>query len=453
MFSTDPDYAGEITGTLTIKANGKEKMVLTLTGIAGDPSITTKNLPNAVKYVHYGTMIQNSNKYNFNQVSYKLTSGKLPNGVQLMPNGELNGVPTETGTFTFTVQMKNTVYSFPSSNTTLTLTVEENSDANVEAATDPQYRLKERVPDIIHYNDNQDYTMTSIGVFSEWINLYLDGKKLTEGVDFDARSGSTRLTIRSQTLKADGVNGTHTLSAEFRETGTNTLKRAAQNYRLTGGHSGNNSSNSSYSSSGRDNDSSSSRSGMYRDPKKGYMSAQQGIITGSTAGYSSWEQTENGWKLTYADGTTTAGHTVQQEDGTTVDQILWEKINGSWYAFNPNGMLATGWVYDYQLANWYFVSERSGMISGWCDASPDGYTYFLDPLTGTMAYGWKKIGDKWYYLNDRVGEKTWIYQEVTDTWVYQMTKAKPWGAMYRNEVTPDGYRVGENGAWDGNAAK
>ena len=451
LVSTKDKYAGEITGKLKVKSGDETLMIFNLTGVAGDPTITTTQIPDAVKYVHYGTMIQNSNKYDFNKVTYSLAGGKLPNGMQMMANGELYGVPTESGTFTFKVRMKNSVSGFRDVQRSFTFTVAENSDANVDGATDPEYWLKERVPDI-NYRDTNDYTMTSVGVFSEWVNLYLDGKKLTEGVDFEAESGSTRLTIRSQTLKADGVNGAHTLSAEFRETGTKTLKRAAQNYHLSGGASKPNN-NGTTNRSDNDKDSSDSKSGLYQDSKKGYMSAQSGIVTGSGTGYSSWVQTENGWKLTYADGTTAAGYTVQQEDGSTVDQILWEKINGSWYAFNPNGTLATGWVYDYQLANWYFVSEQSGMISGWCEVSPDGYTYYLDPATGALAYGWKKVGDKWYYLNDRPGEKTWIYQEETDTWVYQMTKAKPWGAMYKNETTPDGYQVDETGAWDGNAAK
>ena len=453
LVSTADKYEGEITGKLKVKSGDETLMIFNLTGVAGDPTITTKQIPDAVKYVHYGTMIQNSNKYDFNKVTYSLAGGKLPNGMQMMANGELYGVPTESGTFTFKVRMKNSVSGFRSVQKEFTFTVAENSDENVDGATDPEYWLKERVPDI-SYRDTNNYTMTSVGVFGEWVNLYLDGKKLTEGVDFEAESGSTRLTIRSQTLKADGVNGAHTLSAEFRETGTKTLKRAAQNYHLTNGSSKpNNNNNGTTNRSDNDKDSSDSNSGLYQDPKKGYMSAQSGIVTGNGTGYSSWTQTENGWKLTYADGTTAAGYTVQQEDGSTVDQILWEKINGSWYAFNPNGTLATGWVYDHQLANWYFVSEQSGMISGWCEVSPDGYTYYLDPATGALAYGWKKVGDKWYYLNDRPGEKTWIYQEETDTWVYQMTKAKPWGAMYKNETTPDGYQVDETGAWDGNAAK
>lgn len=62
----------DLDGTLTIKEDGKTIMVITLTGVVGDPGIVTKEIPDAVKYVHYGSMIQNSNKYDFNTVSYKL---------------------------------------------------------------------------------------------------------------------------------------------------------------------------------------------------------------------------------------------------------------------------------------------------------------------------------------------------------------------------------------------
>ena len=50
-------------------------------------------------------MIQNSNKYSENMVSYSLTKGELPGGMELRPNGEIYGVPTETGEFEFTVRM------------------------------------------------------------------------------------------------------------------------------------------------------------------------------------------------------------------------------------------------------------------------------------------------------------------------------------------------------------
>ncbi|MBR3772319.1 MAG: putative Ig domain-containing protein, partial [Clostridium sp.] len=99
--------ATEVSGTLTIKSNGNTLMVLNLTGTLGDPTIITKDIPEAVKYVPYGTMIQNNNKYSWNKVSYRLSEGKLPKGMVIKPNGEIYGVPQETGTFTFTVLMDN----------------------------------------------------------------------------------------------------------------------------------------------------------------------------------------------------------------------------------------------------------------------------------------------------------------------------------------------------------
>ena len=49
----------ELAGTLTIKSDEKPVMVINLTGVVGDPGIVTTEIPDAVKYVHYGSMIQN----------------------------------------------------------------------------------------------------------------------------------------------------------------------------------------------------------------------------------------------------------------------------------------------------------------------------------------------------------------------------------------------------------
>lgn len=44
-----------------------------------------------------------------------------------------------------------------------------------------------------------------------------------------------------------------------------------------------------------------------------------------------------------------------------------------------------------------------------------------------MTVGWKYIDEKWYY-----------FSEISDS---------SYGAMYRDTITPDGYSLGENGAW------
>lgn len=224
----------DVSGTLTIKSGNDNLMVLTLTGTIGNPCITTKEIPQAVKYVPYGTMIQNNNKYSWNEVSYKLTSGKLPNGMEVKPNGELYGVPTETGEFTFTVRMSNSSDYFSDSIMTYTLVVVENTDENVEAATDQGYDLIERVQDMT-LGEEFDQTLVSTGTYAEFVAVYLDGVKLEEGTDYDSEEGSTRITIRGQTLTSSDSEGTHTLGIEFRTDDTELLMRAAQNYDILSG--------------------------------------------------------------------------------------------------------------------------------------------------------------------------------------------------------------------------
>ncbi len=233
--AADGAAAGEnISGTLTIKSGSTVLMVLTLTGTIGDPTIVTTEIPQAVKYVPYGTMIQNNNKYSWNQVSYYLAGGDLPGGMEIKSNGEIYGVPTESGEFTFTVCMYSRTGEFEESEMTYTLIVQENTDANVEAATDIGYELTQRIQNL-GLNSGTDQTLVSQGEYAEFVDIFLDGVKLQEGVDYTSESGSTRITIRSQTLKASNTVGTHTLGIEFRTADTDTLKRAAQNYEVTRG--------------------------------------------------------------------------------------------------------------------------------------------------------------------------------------------------------------------------
>lgn len=261
----------DVSGTLTVKSGGKVLMVLTLTGTVGNPSITTTEIPEAVRYVPYGTMIQNSNKYSWNKVNYELYEGALPAGMTLKLNGELYGVPTEAGSFTFTVKIENSYSSFGTDYHTYTMVVKENTDENVDAATDSGYDLTQRV----QYEYSMaagDQLMVSQGVYGEFVDLYLDGRKLTDGVDYISESGSTRITIYAQTLTNGLSNGTHTLGMEFR-TQADTLKRAAQNYVI-----GDVSSDSGQNGSDDDGDDDS-------DSSSGSTAAQSGTAADAHAKY------------------------------------------------------------------------------------------------------------------------------------------------------------------------
>jgi len=253
----------EVTGTLKIQEDGKDLIVMTLTGTVGDPSITTTEIPSAIKYVPYGTMIQNSNKYDRNQFSYSLWSGTLPEGMALKPNGEIYGVPKESGTFHIEVELYNSMNGLRSSYKEFDLIVLDNTVENVENATDEGYELSTRLTKM---ESSSDFMVISEGVFSDFKDIYIDGDQLVKGVDYDAESGSTRITIRSETLSKKG-SGVHTLGIEFREGGSDTgrLKRAAQNYNYDAESmslvempsSSSSSSNSSSSSSSNNNSSNS----------------------------------------------------------------------------------------------------------------------------------------------------------------------------------------------------
>lgn len=233
-------------GTLTFVSQGQQMLVLTLTGVIGNPCITTKQIKNPTKYVPYGTMIMNSNKYDWNKVTYELAGGKLPAGMELMENGELYGVPKEAGDFEISVRMKNSHIGFPDDRKTFKFSVLENTDTNVDNAEDEGYKLTKRIAGIYDTTADGGYLIISEGVFDQYTDLYIDGEKLTRGTDYEAESGSTHITIASQSLKKSA--GTHTIGVEFqRNKNKGEVKAAAQNYVVKSGGSSNNSSGSSSS--------------------------------------------------------------------------------------------------------------------------------------------------------------------------------------------------------------
>lgn len=226
------DYGdlGTLTFTAQEASGQKTKMVLKLTGVVGDPRMTMTKIKNPTKYVPYGIMITNSNTYEWNSPRYEMESGRLPKGMKLLPNGELYGVPMETGTFDITIKMNNSGKLKPDTRS-FRFEVLDNSDENVANAEDNGYELKKKISGINDTTDSGDYLIESKGVFDEFVDLYIDGVKLKLHDDYEAESGSTRITIISKSLpKSEGV---HTIGVEFRKNkNQRVVNAAAQNYKV-----------------------------------------------------------------------------------------------------------------------------------------------------------------------------------------------------------------------------
>lgn len=255
---------GEITGTLKIysgaegdAANSELLATINLSGLAQNPDIITSELDEAVKYVPYSYLVTTDNMYDWVDTSFELTAGSLPDGVELIPEtGEIYGVPTETGEFTFTVtaifDSTSENYDFEPVSKEYTLVVDDNTDDNVFNATDDDADDNYSILDAIgedtagdhHYvlNEYGDVVFRSEGEFGQFVDVWLNGEKLEPGVDYTAEEGSTRITIRRQTLEGNKTNKDgerNTIAAEFRTTNadsmndqnnSNELKRTAQNF-------------------------------------------------------------------------------------------------------------------------------------------------------------------------------------------------------------------------------
>ena len=247
-----PDGEGEIEGTLTIYADGQDPVVIKLSGQAQNPQITTEELGEAVKYVPYSYMVTTNNMYDWTNVKFTM-DGELPDGVEFIEStGEIYGVPLETGTFpiTVTAEFTSDSYEFESSTVDYVLTVNDNTNENVYEASDENYQILEPIGTDVSgtydfvLTETGDQLFVSNGEFDEFQDLWLNGEKLTEGVDYTKVAGSTRITISGQTFQNKAnKNGTNTIAAEYRvgNDRANDLKRTAQNFRLnlrTGSGSG-----------------------------------------------------------------------------------------------------------------------------------------------------------------------------------------------------------------------
>jgi uncharacterized repeat protein (TIGR02543 family) len=140
--------------------------------------------------------------------------------------------------------------------------------------------------------------------------------------------------------------------------------------------------------------------------------------------------------------------TYTKPDGT-VAKDEWVGDGEDWYHVDENGKLSYDWFLEGERT-WYKLNKQPGekfgaALIGWNYEPMDGKKYFFDPANTKMLIGWQKIDGNWYYFTERNVAQTY-YGSNPDGWLYDETKpGKPYGSMYQNERTPDGYLVDENG--------
>ena len=116
----------------------------------------------------------------------------------------------------------------------------------------------------------------------------------------------------------------------------------------------------------------------------------------------------------------------------------WLYQGGNWYAFKSSGaMISADWLYD--NGSWYYLKDSGSMATGWLK---DGGSWYYLKDSGAMATGWVNYNGTWYYLKDSGAMATgWV--KDNGKWYYLASSGK----MLRNTYTPDGYYVGNSGAW------
>ncbi|MEY8356757.1 hypothetical protein AALB39_25870 [Lachnospiraceae bacterium 54-53] len=117
----------------------------------------------------------------------------------------------------------------------------------------------------------------------------------------------------------------------------------------------------------------------------------------------------------------------------------WQQTDAGWQFRKPSGELYQNtWVFA--KGKWYWIEPTSVMAQGWKELN--GKKYYLLPVSGEMKTGWLLDNNSWYYLEESGAMKTG-WTSVNGKWYYLNADGK----MASDTVTPDGYKVGADGAW------
>lgn len=120
-------------------------------------------------------------------------------------------------------------------------------------------------------------------------------------------------------------------------------------------------------------------------------------------------------------------------------------MNDFSYTTTYKSVMPDAWYVTTAGVWYYFEKDRTTTKKGWFIDSRDNQTYYLDTNTGRMAVGWTEIdGDMYYFNESHANEPNW-YEVGEGFYESYGKKIKAYGSMYKNEETPDGKKVDEDG--------
>ena len=156
--------------------------------------------------------------------------------------------------------------------------------------------------------------------------------------------------------------------------------------------------------------------------------------------YQAWYYQKQG-QLVQNDWVKDRGTWYFMDDQGVMFNKTWLYQGGNWYAFKSSGaMIASDWLYD--QGKWYYLSTSGSMkASTWL--YDQGKWYYLSTSGAMKASAWVYDKGEWYYVSSSGAMLANDWVKDNGKWYYLASSGK----MLRNTYTPDGYYVGNSGAW------
>lgn len=162
-----------------------------------------------------------------------------------------------------------------------------------------------------------------------------------------------------------------------------------------------------------------------------------------------WKLSSGRWYYQRTDGTVIKDNWMQDKDQSWYHfdkegymQTGWLNLNNVWYFLMTDGRMKTGWLNHRD--SWYYFSTGGVMKTGWQQVN--GKWYYMDS-SGAMRTSWRQIDNKWYYMDSSGAMKTgWL--ETGGKWYF----LEPDGSMIASTtrmINGNQYTFGADGAWTG----